>query len=219
LIALIEEVNGNARQSKSNQDIIDVVLVGNAETKPDMLATIALSVFGSDKIREIKNPVGEPMAFFNLPVTCKWREDKPPISHYPGKLMKLAPGCEKTTHLRENQGDLYAATDLDQPTSVWHPNEASYVSGPRPLSRAGFLGFATGTPQAVLPDVVQLMWGHIEEPAVEDELLDASGGRIWYRVALRDVSGSALVGIPQRCAFTLAGCTTKGNATKKHAAG
>ena len=38
LIALIKEVRGNVRESKSNQDIIDVVLAGNTQTKPGMLA-------------------------------------------------------------------------------------------------------------------------------------------------------------------------------------
>ena len=60
-------------------------------------------------------------------------------------------------------------------------------------------------PEAALPEVVQLMWVHIEEPDPDGEVLDPSGIHIWYRVGLRNMSGSVLLGIPQRCATVPAG--------------
>ena len=50
-------------------------------------------------------------------------------------------------------------------------------------------------------------------------MVDPSGDRLWYRVAVRDVSGSVLMGIPQRCALVLANCSSMDEFTKKHAAG
>ena len=53
------------------------------------------------------------------------------------------------------------------------------------------------------------MWVHIEEPDPDEDVEDGTGGRIWYRLALRDVSGSVVTRIPQRSALVLAGCSTK----------
>ena len=107
--------------------------------------------------------------------------------------------------LRDKQQDLAAATNTDKLTAVWAPNLSRDVSGRQALSCAAFLDYTTETPEAVLPDVVQLMWVHIEEPDPGTEVLDTSGDHIWYRVALRDMSGSVLLGIPQRCALVPAG--------------
>ena len=87
------------------------------------------------------------------------------------------------------------------------------------MSCAAFLDYTTETPDAVLPEVVQLMWVHIEEPDCDGEVLDTTGAYIWYRVALRDTSGSVLVGVRQRCALTLARCSNKDDFVKRHAAG
>ena len=119
--------------------------------------------------------------------------------------MEPAPECEKTASLRAKQEDLAAATDTDKLTAVWTPTRSRDVSGPQALSCAAFLEYTTETPEAALPEVVQLMWVHIEEPDTDGEDLDPSGNHIWYRVALRDMSGSVLFGIPQRCALVPAG--------------
>ena len=133
--------------------------------------------------------------------------------------MEPAPECEKTVSLRDKQQDLAAATNTDKLTAVWTPHLSRDVSGRQALSCAAFLDYTTETPGAALPEVVQLMWVHIEEPDPNDQVLDPSGNHIWYRVALRDMSGSVLLGIPQRCAFVLAGCSTKEEFSNKHAAG
>ena len=119
--------------------------------------------------------------------------------------MEPAPEYEKTASLRAKQQDLAAATNTEKLTAVWTPNLARDVSGRQALSCATFLDYTTETPEAALPEVVQLMWVHIEEPDLDGEVLDPSGIHIWYRVALRDMSGSVLLGIPERCATVPAG--------------
>ena len=108
--------------------------------------------------------------------------------------MLPAPECEKT-----------ASLNTEKLTAVWIANLARGVSGRQALSCADFLDYTTATPEAALPEVVQLMWVHFEEPDPDGEVLDPSGIHIWYRVALRDMSGSVLLGIPQRCALVPAG--------------
>ena len=219
LIAMIKEVSTQKRKSKSDEEIVDVELLDNSMTKQDKLASIVVSVFGTRKVEQLKHVVGKPMAFFNLSVVCAGRGCSPQINHYSDELMEPAPECEKTASLRAKQQDLAAATNTDKLTAVWTPNLSRDVSGRQALSCAAFLDYTSETPEAALPEVVQLMWVHIEEPDSDGEVLDSSGGHIWYRAALRDVSGSVPLGIPQRCAFVFAGCSTKEEFSKKHAAG
>ena len=53
------------------------MLVGTTMAKRDMPTRIVVSVIGSDKAHEIKNPVKEPMAFPNIWVPYKRREATP----------------------------------------------------------------------------------------------------------------------------------------------
>jgi len=218
LIAMVKKVSKDKRKSKSDEEIVDVELVDNSMTTPDKLASIVVGVFGKDKIQQLTDAVGKPMAFFNLSVICSSRGSAR-INHYSADLMKPAPECEKTVSLRDKQQELIAATNTEMLTVVWTPNQSRDVSGPQPLSCAAFLDYTTETSGAVLPEVMQLMWVHIEEPEPDGQVVDASGERIWYVVPLRDISGSVLMGIPQRNAFALARCSTKEEFTKKHAAG
>ena len=217
IIAIIKSMSG-MRKSKTDQEIVDVELVDNSTNAPDRLATIVVSVFGAQKIAKLS--IGATMAFFNLSVSCAGRAAKPTINHYPDELMVDPPPCEKTTELLANIADLSSATNTDKLTAVWAPShEARDVSGVQPLSCAAFMDLTSEKPDADLPLVSQLMWVHIEEPEPDSDVLDPSGARLWYRVALRDVSGSVLMGIPQRCAFALANCSSLDEFTKKHAAG
>lgn len=219
LIAVIKDVSTNRRRSKTDEEIVDVELVDDSTTTTDKLATIVVSVFGTRKIQQLSDAVGTPMAFFNLSVACSGAGAKPTINHYGRELVVAAPECGKTLSLREKQQDLASATNTEKLTAVWTANQSRDVSGSQPLSCAAFLDYTSETPDASLPEVSQLMWVHIEEPAPDAEILESSGDRIWYRVALRDISGSVLMGIPQRCAIALAGCSTKEEFTAKHEAG
>ena len=125
--------------------------------------------------------------------------------------MLPAPECEKTASLRAKQQDLAAASNTEKLTAVWIANLARDVSGRQALSCADLLDYTTETPEAALPEVVQLMWVHFEEPDPDGEVLDPSGIHIWYRVGLRNMSGSVLSGIPQRCASVPAGSYQEGD--------
>ena len=60
------------------------------------------------------------------------------------------------------------------------------------------LGFTSEAFDADLPEVTQVMWMHLEEPEPDASVVDKkTGGRIWYRVQLRDISGACTVGVPQ----------------------
>ena len=219
LIAMIKAVSTEKRKTKSNEEVVDVELLDNSMTNHNKLASIVVSVFGAGKIEQLKHAVGKPMAFFNQSVVCAGRGSSPQINHYSSELMEPAPECEKTASLRAKQQDLAAATNTDKLTAVWTPRQSRDVSGRQALSCAAFLDYTTETPGAALPEVMQLMWVHIEEPDPDEEVLDPSGNHIWYRVALRDMSGSVSLGIPQRSALVLAGCATKEEFIKKHAEG
>ena len=70
-----------------------------------------------------------------------------------------------------------------------------------------------------MPEVVQLLWIHLEEPEPSDEILDSSHTRVWYHATARDASGSALAGMPQRNAFKLTGATGFPDFCDKHQQG
>ena len=110
--------------------------------------------------------------------------------------------------LRAKQQDLATTRNTEKLT-------ASLIAGHSPCRAR----HTTETPEADLPEVVQLVWVHVEELDRDGEVLDTSGNHTWCRVAVRDMSGSVLLGIPQRCALVLAGYSTKEEFSKKHAAG
>ena len=93
-----------------------------------------------------------------------------------------------------------------QLTTAWAPSaQARDVSGPRPLSCAAFLEYTSELPTAAMPDVVQLMWLHLEVPAPDDAvtIADQAGGcRVWCRLPIRDVSGSVEVGVSENCSLS-----------------
>ena len=88
------------------------------------------------------------------------------------------------------------------------------VGGSQPLSCSAFLGYSSSIPEAYVPEVVQLMWLHIEEPEVTADVLHKD--RVWYKICARDVSGGIQVGIPQRNALSLASCSTMEDFVRKH---
>ena len=146
------------------------------------------------------------MAFFNLFVNYSGNAKK--CSHHVQEIVRPAPECEKTSLLLEKASELRDATDLEMLSTAYEPaHQARDVSGSQTLSCAAFLDFTSEAPHADLPEVLQLMWAHLEEPEPDTSVVDAkTGGRIWYRVVLRDISGACTAGVPQRCAFQLSGC-------------
>ena len=56
------------------------------------------------------------------------------------------------------------------------------MSGPTPLSCAAFLDFTAESPDADIPELVQVMWAHLEEPEPETDVMHQSGERISFRI-------------------------------------
>ena len=217
LVALVKEVS-QIRQTKKGDEVMDVTLLDGSQMTGDALATIVVSVFGKNKMHELSNSVGAPMAFFNLSVRCA--NGAPSIVHHEGELLKPKLDCQKMKELSARAQELLVADRTQVITAVWTPSsQARDVTGPQPLSCAAFLDYTTETPNAKLPEVMQLMWVHLEEPEAESSVLDGSGERIWYLSCLRDLSGSAHVGVPQRSALMVSGCPNKEGFLHKHSAG
>ena len=217
LIAVVKEVQNEKRTSKAGEMIVDIVLVDNSMGSSGKLAAIDVSVFGESKIEKLTTNVGKPMAFFNLSIACDKKGGKPKITHFGKDKIAPAPECPKTVELRHKADELQAATDTEKLTQVWEPNQSRDVAGPVTLSCAAFLDFTKEIPEAAVPDVSQLMWVHIEEPAPEETIL--IGDRIWFQTQLRDNSGKMSVGVPLRSALELANVKDKDTFIERHAAG
>ena len=137
-------------------------------------------------------------------VSAENRDEKPNISHYVKEKLGAAPECAKTVELREKGPSLKNATNIQHLTKVWVPSVSRDVDEEQPLSCAAFLDYTAENPEAMVPEVNQLMWVHIEEPQPEDTVKDNSGERIWFITTLRDNTGPVSVGVPQRVALQLA---------------
>ena len=219
LIALVKEVGSNTRKSKAGDEIANVVLVDNSAVDTKKVAAIEVSVFGASKIQQLRDAVGSPMAFFSLSIVCENRDEKPKICHYVKEKLGAAPECAKTVELREKGPSLKDATNIQHLTKVWVPSVSRDVDGLQPLSCAALLDYTAENPEAMVPEVNQLMWVHIEEPQPEDAVMDNSGERIWFVTTLRDNSGPVSVGVPQHVALQLARVSDVTAFTEKHKTG
>ena len=199
LLAVIKSV-ANERKSKSEQDIADVTLIDDSKSSEGALAAITVSVFGGEKIEQLKASIGKPMVVLSLSVTSS--QGSISITHYDREILLEAPPSEKTTALEEKTEELISSENIASLTAAWMPTGAKDVSGPQPLSCAAFLDFTSEAPSAEMPDVVQLMWVHIEEPEADVKVVDSkTESRIWFLTRVRDNSGSIEVAIPEKAAF------------------
>ena len=207
LIAIVKDV-GEQRTTKSGLVVADVTLIDNSESSAGMLATIKVGAFHNtmpaSKMALLKDHVGNPMVFFNLSVN--FADGQLSITHYPGDVIRLAPVCQKTHALAESKDALTVATNTSTLTAQWTPQQSRDVSGPVPLSCAAFLDFTAESPEAKMPEVVQVMWVHLEEPEPDAQVKDPSGERLWFRTPLRDASGATTVGVPQKVALKVSNC-------------
>ena len=217
LLAIIKSCSKDIRTTKAGESVIDVELIDNTEHTQGKLATVKVSVFGAAKITGLKDKVGEAMVFFNLSVSCTGGSTS--VSHYANELVQPAPQCTKTEALLAQKDRLSTATNTESLTVDWVAGSSRDVSGPQPLSCSAFLDFTCEAPNASMPQVVQLMWLHIEEPDPHATVTESSSGRIWYRASAKDASGSTVLGISQKMALVLANCATKEDFLRKHAAG
>jgi len=217
LLALVKSVSSPDRKTKSGDHIADVELIDNSERTPGKLAIVKVGVFGAAKIAKLRERVGQAMVFLNLSVACSG--GSPTINHYVREHIREAPDCAKKQALEAMRDTLSNAVNTESLTSTWAPNQVRDVSGEQLLSCAAFLDYTSEAPNASFPEVMQLMWIHIEEPEPGSPVLESTGERLFYRVYVRDPSGSVLLGIPQRIALLLASCDTKEQFLRKHEEG
>ena len=211
LLAVVKEVK-RERTNKNEQTIADVTLIDDSELKKGRLATAVVNVWGKEKVELLKQHVGEPMMFFNLSIVVS--NGNAVVNHFAADVVKQPPVCSKTEALRNRRTELADATNTELLTHAWTPSQGKDVSGSQPLSCSAFLDYSRSTPDANVPEVVQLMWLHIEEPEVTADVLHKD--RIWYKICARDMSGGIQVGIPQRNALSLASCSTMEDFVRKH---
>ena len=210
LIAMVKEVK-REHVTKDDQCVADVILIDNSEVKPGLLAVAVIGVFGKEKIQLLKQHLGEPMVFFNLSITVyKGSTD---IKHFADQVVKRPPVCSKTAALTNKKTVLSAATNTDLLTQMYWA-QGKEGGGRQPLSCSAFLDYSTASPEANMPDVVQLMWLHLEEPEAQADVVHQD--RVWYKICARDVSGGIQVGIPQCNALSVASCGTMEDFVRKH---
>ena len=142
--------------------------------------------------------MGEPIVFFNLSIAAS--KDSTDINHYADEVVASPPVCSKTEALTNKKAELAAATNTEMLTQTWTPSQGKDVSGLQPLSCIAFLDYSSATPEAPVPEVVQLMWLHLEEPEADADVVYQD--RVWYKICARDMSGGIQVGIPQRNALS-----------------
>ena len=219
LIAIVKDF-GELRTTKSGLVVADVTLIDNSESSAGVLATIKVGVFGetmsASKMILLRDHVGDPMVFFNLSVN--FANGQLSVTHFAGDVVRLAPVCQKTKALGDQKDTLTLATNTSTLTAEWTPQQSRDVSGPVPLSCAAFLDFTAESPEAKMPEVVQVMWVHLEEPEPDTSVRDPSGERVWFRTPLRDASGATTVGVSQKVALELANCESMQAFLDRHAA-
>ena len=157
------------------------------------------------------------MMFFNLSIVVS--NGNAVVNHFAADVVKQPPVCSKTEALRNRRTELADATNTELLTHAWTPSQGKDVSGSQPLSCSAFLDYSRSTPDANVPEVVQLMWLHIEEPEGTADVLRKDGPnsyKVWYKICARDVSGGIQVGIPQCNALSVASCGTMEDLVRKH---
>ena len=137
------------------------------------------------------------------------------INHYKSDGVTLPPACDKTELLKTKTEELAAAVNIKSLTTGFSINNRD-VSGPQVLSCAALVDYTRDNEHAIIPDVVQVMWVHIEEPESGQSIMDTSGQRIWFLAQLRDASGATTVWIPERHALKLASCTSAAQFREAH---
>ena len=148
------------------------------------------------------------MVFFNLSVSCTGGGTT--ITHYAGEQVAPAPDCSKASMLTGKVDELSSVENAKSLTTDFVPTASRDVTGPQTLSCAAFLDDTQDNPTASMPEIMQLMWVQIEEPEPDETVTDASRQRIWYRIRVRDASGSTTVGVPEKHALALASCKNQG---------
>ena len=201
LLAIVTEVEP-LRPTKRG-DVLDVTLMDASLDSPDAYAKVRVSVWGSEKQSTIA--VGKPLVFFNL--ACKVDKDSKQFTHWDDSLLCDAPECHKKTDLLTKFDEMKNATNAVMLTR-FNPKAPMDVSGPQSIAAIAFLHYSARTPDAKLPDVMQIMAATIEEPS--GSVTAEGSDRIWFVAKIREFSGGAEVGMPERVALGLTGLDRAG---------
>ena len=214
LIALVRSVS-DVRSTPRGVEVADVELIDDSKAVDGSKATVKLTVWSRVNIDAVKNLVGHPAVFYGIVVSIK--ESCAVLNLFDKGVVNPAPACAKTTLLQENRLSLVADTNTTKLTKDWVPSsKRKDTSGPQSLSCAAFLGLTSDQPDADMPEVVQLPWLRIDEPAVQDDVQDKSKTRLWYQACCRDVTGSVIIGIPQDLLLILSRVPTMDDFLEKH---
>jgi len=197
LLAIVTNISP-VRQTKSG-DVIDVTIMDASEDSPGVFAKVLVSVIGSSKHALVA--VGKALVFFNL--ACKVDKENKQYTHWENSLLCEAPPCDKHTKLTAEFDQLKGAVNTVMLTK-FTPKQSVDVSGPQSIAACAFVDYTAHNPAAKLPPVMQLMLLTIEEPTSESVVAEGSD-RIWFITKVRDNSGSAEVGVPERVALHLTG--------------
>ncbi len=216
LLAVVKSVD-RQRTSKKGEEIVDVQLLDNSTMPDGRLASVTVGVFGAGKIAQLRAYIGSPMVFFNLSVMASSGQTS--ITHYDGEIVTQAPPCPKTTELESQKEALTSATNTTSITTDWAPSGSKDITGPQVLSALAILECTKDAPETSMPDTLQLMWIHFEEPDPNEEVLDQGRTRIWFRLTAREAGGATTLGVPERVALKLASTDTREDFLAKHAAG
>jgi len=211
LLAIVKS-QSTPRPTKSDV-VADVELVDGSTMPNGKVASVTVSVFGQDKLDFISASRG-PIVFFNLWVKCQGPAKE--LIHWPGEQVLAAPECEKSTALLATYDTLRAETNTHAITTPWEASQKRDVSGTQPLSCCAFLDFTSESPEANMPEIVQINWAHVEEPQRDQQVIEKSGARVWFIGEMRDSSGSARVGISERIALQLSSCADKSEFEANH---
>lgn len=214
LIAMIKDISP-MRTTSTKKKVADVTLSDESEASDGKLATVMVSTWAEDKVKGPQK--GQVMVFLNLSVGVEG--SKMQTNHWSDSVVKPAPDCSKTQSLQTKQSELTTPSEANLITTSCTPLAARDVSGLQPLSCAAFLDFTSGEPKARMPEAMQLLWIHLEEPEPSDNVMESSGQRLWYPTKLRDVSGATTVSLPEKQALKLASADTVANFMEKHASG
>ena len=203
-IALVKHMS-EIRGTPNGKDVADLTLIDESRLPCGNMATVQVAVWGRKKLEILKEQVGQVVVFYGILTTLK--EGAVMLNHYEPSKCCAAPACAKTTQLQAATAELVRSTNVSQLTKEWVPtNKRKDTSGPQSLACAAFLGLTSDQPDAGIPEVVQLSWLRIDEPAEQSEVQDKSKTRLWYQAHCRDISGSATIGIPQDLLLKLSSC-------------
>ena len=196
LLAIVTDVS-SVRQSKIG-DVMDVTLMDASEGSPGVFAKVMVSLVGSHKHSLVQ--VGKALVFFNL--ACKVDRDSKQYTHWESSLLCEAPSCDKHTKLTADFDKLKNAVNTVMLTK-YTPRQSMDVSGPQTIAACAFIDYTAQNPSASLPSVMQIMHATLDEPT--GSVILPGTDRIWFTTKLRELSGSAEVGVPERVALYLTG--------------